>query len=327
MEYLMLVLGLVVLVKGADILVDGSSALAKKLGVSALVIGLTIVAFGTSAPELFVNIIASVSNNNDVALGNIIGSNIANLLLILGIASIIMEMKVQHSTTWKEIPFSLLAVLALAVFTNKSIIDGISGVDGVTRGNGIILLLFFAIFLYYAFTMAKQDKTNLAGAIESAKENVAIKNRSYPVITLMIAGGLLALYFGGQWTVDGAVKIAQNFGLSQYLISATIIAVGTSLPELVTTIIAARRKEADLAVGNIVGSNIFNIFFVLGLSSTMSPIIAKTAINFDIYFLLGITALLFIFLFFGRRHILEKWHGAAFLGLYIVYLGFIVVRG
>lgn len=328
MEYILLILGIGLLIKSADILVDGASSLSKKLGVSTLVIGLTVVAFGTSAPELFVNIFASISDNNDIALGNIVGSNIANTLLILGIAAMLMHIKVQHSTTWKEIPFSVLAIFALAVFTNKSLIDNIDGANGITRGNGIILLLFFIIFMIYAFNMAKNDKTSLAGKVEEViRGQPKIQSRSYPIISMMIGGGLFGLYLGGQWTVDGAVTIAKNIGISQYLISATIIAIGTSLPELVATVVAARKRESDLAVGNIIGSNIFNIFFVLGVSSIISPIITFTSVNTDIIFLLIITVLLFIFLYGGKRHSLEKWHGISLLALYAGYLAYIVLRG
>jgi cation:H+ antiporter len=329
MQYVLLFIGIALLIKSADYLVDGSAALAKKLGISALVIGLTIVAFGTSAPELFVNIIASVSNNNDVVLGNIIGSNIANTLLILGFAALLMSVKVKHSTTWKEIPFSLLAVIALAVFTNKSTIDSITGVDGITRGNGLILILFFLIFLYYAFNMAINDKVTLTDKITEKilKEEPTVKEHSYPIIALLITSGFIGLYFGGKFTVESAVSIATGLGISQYLISATIIAVGTSLPELVTTIIAATKKEADLAIGNAIGSNIFNIFFVLGVSSIVSPVIVTKTVNLDVFFLFSVTILLFIFLYFGKRHLLEKWHGISLITLYFSYITFIVIRG
>lgn len=328
MEYILLIVGIAILIKSADLLVDGASSLAKKLGISALVIGLTVVAFGTSAPELFVNIFASVGNNNDVALGNILGSNIANTLLILGVAAIMMHVKVHHSTTWKEIPFSLLAILALAVFTNKSFIDSIDGANGITRGNGFILLLFFSIFLIYTYGMAKSDRVSLAGRVEEVlQEKPKIKVHSYPMIALLIIGGLVGLYLGGTWTVDSAVQIAQSLGISQYLISATIIAIGTSLPELVTTIVAARKRESDLAVGNIIGSNIFNILFVLGVSSVISPIISSTSVNTDTFFLLLITCILFIFLYMGKKHILQKWQGITMLLMYAGYIGFIVIRG
>jgi cation:H+ antiporter len=332
MLYIQLFAGIILLIKSADFLVDGSAALAKKLGISTLVIGLTIVAFGTSAPELFVNIIASVSNNNDVVLGNIIGSNIANTLLILGAASLIMPVKMKHSTTWKEIPFSLLAVLALAVFANKSFLDGLQAADGITRGNGITLILFFIIFLFYALNMALSDKVSVKEQVQEQigklhPEEQEIKEHPNWKITILILGGLIGLYFGGNFTVNSAVDIATSLGISQFLISATIIAIGTSLPELVTTIIAATKQEADLAVGNVVGSNIFNILFVLGITATVSPVLISRTINTDIFFLIFISILLFVFLFLGKKHILQKWQGLIFILMYVSYITYIVLRG
>ncbi len=318
--YTLFVLGFFLLIKGADYLVEGASSLAKRLGVSTLVIGLTVVAFGTSTPELVVNIIAAIQGSGDIALGNIIGSNMANLLLILGIAALITELKVQHSTVWKEIPFSFLAALVLLVFSSVAFLDN-SGIKHILRFEGITLLLFFAIFLYYVIGLAKRN----AGQMED--EKLIVKREPAWKISLMIVGGLVALYFGGEWIVSGAVGIARQLHLSELLISSTIIAIGTSLPELVTSVTAALKKDTDLAVGNVIGSNIFNIFWILGVTSIIRPIQLSVPAVTDIALLMAATTLLFAFMFVGGRHQLDRWQGGVFIALYVAYLVFLVVRG
>lgn len=317
LEYLILIAGIALLVKGADYLVEGSSSLAKRWGVPSLVIGLTIVAFGTSMPELIVNVIAAVKGTADVAFGNIIGSNIANTLLILGIAAAISGLRVQRSTTWKEIPFSFLAAALLLLFALVPLLDGIE-INALLRTEGIALLLIFSIFLYYVFELAKKNKT------EMEDPQLQIKKHSGTLITAMITGGLIALYFGGRWTVNSAVTIARTLGMSEFAIAATVVAVGTSLPELVTTITAARKKDADIAVGNIVGSNIFNILWVLGLTATIRPMPFPTGAVIDLTILLGVTLLTFLFIYFGKKHELERWQGYTFIALYAAYVIYLV---
>ena len=319
-EYILFVIGIILLLKGADYLVDGASALAKKLRVPTLVIGLTIVAFGTSMPELVVNIIAALKGSGDIAFGNIVGSNIFNILLILGVASVMRNLKVQHSTTWKEIPFSLLAVVVLFVFAGKLFLDKLN-IHSILRVEGIILVLFFIIFLYYVFELARRNKNKLED------NKLEIKKLSHWKIWLYILGGLVALYFGGKWTVDGAVSLARLIGISEYLISLTIVAGGTSLPELVTSVIAARKGDADLAIGNIVGSNIFNIFWILGVSAIITPIILPAFAIADLVVLLGTTLLLFLFMFIGKKHELERWQGVIFILLYVAYVYYLIIRG
>jgi cation:H+ antiporter len=320
-EYLLLAIGIVLLIKGADFLVDGSSALAKKFGIPTLIIGLTIVAFGTSMPELVINVIAAIKGNGNIAFGNVIGSNIANILLILGITSIITKIKVQHSTVWREIPFSLIAAIILFVFASNYLpIDNSQKALSVTEG--IILLLFFSVFLYYVFEMARKGKNK-----ELRDEKIEIKKLSSLMIAAYIIGGLIALYFGGKFTVEGAIALARFFGMSEYFISLTIVAIGTSLPELITSIIAAIKKDDDLAVGNVVGSNIFNIFLVLGVSALINPIIIPATAIFDLSVLLITTTLLFLFMFVGTKHELKKWQGIAFIGLYVAYIIFLLIRG
>ncbi len=317
--YLLFIIGIALLMKGADYLINGSSSLAKKYGVPTLVIGLTIVAFGTSLPELVVNIFAGLKGESDVALGNIIGSNIANLLLILGISALIcpVPMKVQSSTTWKEIPFSLLAAVVLFIFASSFLTKTNPAVLNIS--SGLILLCFFVVFLFYVVSMSLKKKEK--------DKKLEIQKHSNFVIFLMIVGGLAMLYFGGKWVVNGAVGVARLMGFSEYLISATIVAVGTSLPELVTSIVAARKKDVDLAVGNVVGSNIFNIFFILGITALITPLIVPAAIFYDIVILMAITFLLFIFMFVGKRHVLEKWQGVLFLVLYVMYVAMLVIKG
>lgn len=319
----MLLWWLAFLIKGADFLVDGASAIAKKYGISSAIIGLTIVAFGTSMPELVVNVFGALEGNSGIAFGNIIGSNIANILLVLGVTGIITTLKVQKITIWKEIPFSLLAVVVLLIFASLSFIDGTESFE-LLRSWGMILLAFFVIFLYYAYDSVKASK-------QIDEEDIQIKGPidSLPVrkASLFILWGLVALYIGGTWTVDGAIVIAKHFGLSDFLISATVIALWTSLPELVTSVVAARKGNVDLAVGNIVGSNIFNIFWILGVTAVITPIDFPAWAHADLFFLLSITLFLFATMFIGRKHELQKRQSFLFVILYIAYITFVIWRG
>ena len=312
--------GFVLLIKGSDALVEGASSLARKLGISTLVIGLTIVAFGTSAPELVVNLLASFEGNVDIAIGNIVGSNIANILLILGVAAIIHPLTVQRGTVWKEIPFSLLAIVVLFIMASDRFFSGT--IESVlTRGDGLVLLGFFLIFMYYVFGVATQNSSEAENAEDS------IKNLSQTKAIFMIIGGLVGLVLGGKWIVDGAVAFATIFGVSQSLIGLTIIAVGTSLPELATSVVAALKKQSDIAVGNAVGSGIFNVFWILGISATISPLPFAEVLGFDMLVAVGATLLLFLSLFVGKKQALDRWQGVAFVTLYVVYLGYLVLRG
>jgi cation:H+ antiporter len=310
LTYILFVIGFIFLIKGADFLVDGASSIAKKLKISTLVIGLTIVSFGTSAPELVVNIISAVQGQGDLAIGNIIGSNISNILLILGVSAIICALRVGKGTIWKEIPLSLLAILIIFVLSNDGIIDGL-GFSALTRIDGIILLAFFIIFIYYTFGIAKVQ------GIERDKSIKIYKNR---ISILMIIAGLAGLALGGKWIVEGAVKIATELGVSEAVIGLTVVAIGTSLPELATSAVAAYKKRVDIAVGNVVGSNIFNLFWILGVTSTIKPIEFAPILNRDIIVCIIATFLLFAFMFLGKKRELEKWQGGVFLGLYIAYL-------
>ncbi len=324
-----LILGLCLLVKGADWLVDGAAALARKVGVSDLTIGLTIVAFGTSMPELVVNVMSSVTGANDIAIGNVIGSNIANILLILGIAATITNIAVQRSTVWNEIPLALLAVLLVVIMANDRIVDGYA-VSELSRSDGLALIAFFLIFLWYISKMQKAEK-------DDDQEKTA--KRSVPASAGLILAGLLLLITGGKLTVDGAVTIASSLGLSQAFIGLTVVAVGTSLPELATSVIAARKGKADIAVGNVVGSNIFNVFWILGVSAIIKPLTFAPALNLDVLVAILATVVLFFAVHTGyvhhrlifwkqrQNHVVERADGIVMLLLYAAYIGYLAWRG
>jgi cation:H+ antiporter len=314
--YILFVIGFVLLIKGADLLVDGSASIAKKLKISNIVIGLTIVAFGTSMPELIVNLFASAQGNTEIAIGNVLGSNISNILLILGISAIIYPLAAKKNTVLKEIPFSLLAALVVGFTANDIFFDG-NAFSAITRIDGLIFLSFFAIFVYYTFGIAK--------ITEDVPQPEEVKAYSYLKSIIYIALGLTGLIFGGKWIVDGAVAIATSFGLSQSLIGLTIVAIGTSLPELATSAIAAYKKQADIAIGNIVGSNIFNIFWILGVSSLIRPLPFDPAANIDIIMTILASLILFIVMYVGKRHLIERWQGVIMVLMYLGYVSFLVM--
>lgn len=320
LEIFLFIIGFFFLIKGADYLVEGSSSLAKRLGVPSLVIGLTVVAFGTSMPELLVSVFSALEGVTEVAIGNVVGSNIANILLILGFTAIICPLKIQHNTVWREIPFSLMAVFILAVVANDLLIDKIT-FSSITRTDGILMLFFFLLFLYYVFEMAREKSFQLRD------RKLEIEERNNYRIFLMIVLGMGGLFLGGKWVVEGAAFIAEQAGLSRFLISATVVALGTSLPELVTAVVSAIKKDVDLAVGGIVGSNIFNIFWILGITSIISPIALPSFVNFDLIFLMASTILLFSFMFVGRKEEMDRWQGFLFLMLYMAYIILIIIRG
>lgn len=324
-----IIAGLVLLVKGADWLVEGGGAIARKLGVSELAIGLTVVAFGTSMPELTVNIISSFQGANDLAIGNVVGSNIANILLILGITAIIKNIDVQNSTVWKEIPLSLLAAILLLVMANDHIVDKYP-VSELSRSDGLAFLSFFIIFIWYTFGMAKKEMMN--GHEHEEKKGTLLS------VGMLIAG-IAMLILGGKLAVDGAVSIATLLGVSQAVIGLTVIALGTSLPELATSVVAATKGKSDIAVGNIIGSNIFNIFWILGISAVVRPLTFEPALNTDIIMAILATITLFFAVHTGylnkrllfwkqhEHHVIERFDGIIMLCMYVMYIGVIVWRG
>lgn len=324
LSLILFIVGFVLLIKGADILVDGASSIAKKFGVSALFIGLTIVAFGTSAPELIVSVLASLKGSSDIALGNIIGSNIANSLLILGISAIIAPIFIKGSTITKEIPFSFLAVLAVSIMVNDYFLDGTIA-NSLGRIDGLILILFFCIFIFYTFGI-NREKEGMIEKIENEFEKKSKEYKTYVSVTMILAG-LAGLALGGKWIVDGALVIAEIFGFSESLVGLTIVAVGTSLPELATSAMAALKGEKDIAIGNVVGSNIFNFLWVLGLSAIIAPISFNLALNVDLAILLFITIILYFLIFTGKKWVLTRREGIILVGIYILYIIYLFYRG
>lgn len=315
LNLLLLLAGFAALIFGATKLVEAASSIAVKLGIPNIVIGLTIVAFGTSAPELVVNLMAAASGSTEVVIGNVLGSNIFNILGILGIAAIIYPLTVKSSTTWLEIPLSLLAALCVLIVSADIFLDD-APINLVSRSEGIVLLLFFAIFLVYNLMLSKSSGT---------EEAMETKDYSTGKAVLFIILGLAGLIIGGKFIVDNAVVIAQSIGLSERIIGLTVISIGTSLPELATSIVAVRKKNSDIAIGNVVGSNIFNIFFILGVSTTVTPVPLNEGSILDILVNIGASLLLFIFIFTGKGRKVERWEGVLLLALYIIYVTYLIM--
>lgn len=326
LTFIFLIIGLYILLRGADLLVDGAASLAKKFNIAPMIIGLTIIAFGTSAPELLVSIVSSTRGANDLALGNIFGSNIANILLILGVTATISPIHIPHNTIWKEIPFTLLGAVVVTILGIREQIDGfelnsinLNSTDTINTigvSGGMILLLFFVIFMYYTFSISKNSQDEIT------------EIRSLPIkkSILFIIVGLAGLAIGSYLLVENAVNIASELGLAQGFIGLTIVALGTSLPELVTSVNAARKGHSELAVGNVVGSNIFNIFLILGLTSIINPIPITGQNLADILALLAVTVFMFILIFIFTARKVGKIEGYMMLGTYGFYLYYIFIR-
>ena len=306
----LLIVGFVVLILGADWLVSGASGLAKRLNVPDLVIGLTVVAFDTSAPELMVNLMAAFNNESEIALTNILGSNTINTFIILGISALIYPIKSQKSSRQYEIPWSMFAGLIILVMGTECF--GLCGGDAIiSRLDGVVLLLIFSLFMYYTLKMAKNNTEN--------QEEGFLPMKIWKAV-LLIAVGLVALVVGGKVIVINAVSIAQAFGVSQAVIGVTVVALGTSLPELATSAIAAFKKNPDLAIGNVIGSNIFNVFFVLGISAVIRPLPSYSNLWIDASLAALGSLLLLLFVSTNRHKELKRWQGAFFLACYGVYL-------
>lgn len=319
LNFFLFVVGFLILIKGADWLVIGSSCIAKKNNISDLVVGLTIVSMGTSMPELLVNILASSKDASEIAVGNILGSNIANILLILGITSFMYPIKVKQSTFNKEIPFSIVALLLVGLVANISFFDNQD--NSITHLDGLFLIVFFGLFIAYIIGLAKTGRPDLLDEIPDAEMNNG-------KAALYIILGVIGLFFGGKWVVDGAIEIARLFQLSEAFIGLTIVAIGTSLPELVTSAMAAYRKNTDIAMANVIGSNIFNLLWVLGVSAIISPLNYQPSLNTDMVILLFASALILIGLKNGKpKNQIGKTTGILFLIIYVAYLCFLIYRG
>jgi cation:H+ antiporter len=317
--------GIVLLIKGADYFVESSSRIAAELGVSSLFIGLTLVAFGTSAPEAAVSIQAAARGAGDISFGNIIGSNIANIGLVLGVSALILPVKISKSTLNKELPFIILATAALFLMSFDSVIDGVN-VNELSRSEGLILLIFFLIFIEYTVTMAKADRINFKSA-----ENKPSGEKNKIARDFVIAGiSLAAIVYGGDMVVHSGISLADSLGVSDTFIAVTMIALGTSLPELVTSIMAVIKKKDDIALGNIIGSCIFNILFVLGTSIAVKPFAVRESFMGDMGFNFIVLILLFVFAInFGRKSRVNKIsraEGGIFLLIYLGYMVFNFIR-
>ena len=319
MSYLLLIVGFALLIVGADYFVKGASAISTILRVPPILIGLTIVSFGTSSPEATVSIIAALNGNDDVSLGNVLGSNLFNTLFVLGVTAFLAPLVVKSQTLRKEIPFSFLASITLIVLTADIYLQNFAE-NSLTRSDGIILLLIFAVFLYYIFELARKSRNEID---ESPPQNEE-KDPSWLKNGLFTLGGLGAIVLGGDLVVQNSTNIALSLGMSEALVGLTIVAVGTSLPELVTSVVAALKKESEIALGNIIGSNIFNILFVLGASATISPIGMNSALFTDMFVLIVFTIIVLIF---ALTHFTIGKREGLFLAIsYVVYMVFIILR-
>ena len=308
------VVGFIPLILGANWLVNGASAVAKRKNISNLVIGLTIVAFGTSSPELIVNLMAASAGNSGFSFGNVLGSNIINILIILGLSTLIYPMAVKSPTIWIEIPLCLLSALLLVVMAGDQWLDA-APTGAISRSDGLILLGFFAVFLYYSWFARKR--------VDESPQ-ISIKQIGTRKSWLLITTGMILLAGGGQLIVFFAEKFAVEYNISERIIGLTILSIGTSLPELSTSIIAAIKKNADISIGNIIGSNLFNTFLILGASATIQPIKIETGANVDLWTNVLATILVFVFVFTRRGRMIDRLEGGLMVLVYAVYLYYIL---
>lgn len=313
LSVVLIIIGFVLLIVGADVLVDGSSGIAKKFHIPEIIIGLTIVSIGTSMPELFVSITSALDGYSDMAIGNIIGSNLCNLLLILGLSATIKPVIFQKETRLYEIPMCLLVTIVLMYFCNSQ--------GGISRLEAVILLVLFCAFIGYTIYMGrKESKKEIVEIQTEEKKNSILKNIVFVLL------GIFSLKFGGDLVVDNAVNVARYFNWSEKLISLTILAVGTSLPELVTSVTAAVKGNSDIAIGNIIGSNIFNILLIIGVSAFITPITYNFSYNFDFSVLIASSIILAIFPFIPPKDKMSRFNGIVYLFIYVAYLTILFVK-
>lgn len=319
LPYILLIIGFAGLVKGADWLVDGASSIAHRFGVSHLVIGLTIVSFGTSLPEIMVTILSVSAGNTDLAVGNVLGSNIANILLVLGVTAVITPVVAERNTVWKEIPVCLGSAILLGFVANDALFESETTASVISRVDGLVFLVVLSLFLYYLLEIIR----NQPRPDEDEEEDETWFGSGIRIVV-----GLIILTIGGKLVKDGAIDLAIAWGMSEQVIGLTIVAIGTSLPELATSVIAALRKNPGIALGNVVGSNIFNILLVLGIGSQIAPLPLQDGANFDIAIVIGVTVALFVTMFIGipRRQV-SRWEGIIFVVGYIAYITYTVVNG
>ena len=319
MNILLLIGGLILILLGANGLTDGAASVAKRFRIPPIVIGLTIVAFGTSAPELTVSVSSALKGSADIAIGNVVGSNIFNTLMIVGCTALFAPIVITRNTLRKEIPLCILSSIVLLICANDAFLDK-APENILNRVDGLLLLCFFLIFMGYTFAIASKPVTMEQQAEHPViEEETEIKSLPWWQSILYIIGGLAALIYGGQLFVDGATGIARNLGVSESIIGLTLVAGGTSLPELATSIVAALKKNPEIAIGNVIGSNLFNIFFVLGCSASITPLRFSGITNFDLFTLVGSGILLWLFgLFFAKRTI-TRIEGGIMILCYVAY--------
>lgn len=316
LNVLFLLIGLVLILVGANALTDGASAVARNFKISPLVIGLTIVAFGTSAPELTVSVVSSLNGSAELSIGNVVGSNIFNILMIVGVTAMVVPISVTKGTLSKEIPLAVLSSIVLLIFANDVFLK--SGSSNVlSRADGLVLLCFFMIFLGYTFAIAHNG-------VENVQED--IRPMPFWKASLYIIGGLAGLIYGGQLFVDSSSEIARMLGVGESIIGLTLVAMGTSLPELATSVVAALKKSPEMAIGNVIGSNLFNVFFVLGVSASISPLPLGGITNFDLFYLLGSSVLLFLVSLLYKERTITRVEGLVMILAYVFYTGYLIYQ-
>ncbi len=318
MEYLLFIVGFAVLVLSAEALIRAASAIATRFGLPEILIGLTLLSIGTSLPELLVNIFANMNGNADLAIGNVLGSNIANVLLVLGCAAIVRPLPIRDATLFSEIPFSLSAAFLVGFVANAHLLGSETGLI-ISRIDGLLLIGFFCLFLVYIFQVWGDQHESVTSVIEH--------DFSVPKSILALVGGSIGLAIGASWVVDGALATSALLGVSESFVGLTIVAIGTSLPELVTCVMAARRGNTDLAIGNAIGSNIFNLLWVLGLGAIIRPMPFDRVSNIDITMIVASSTLLLLAIAVGRKYLVDRKEGTAFVIAYLIYLAILIERG
>jgi cation:H+ antiporter len=316
MVYILFVIGFVLLIVGANVLVDGASSIGRRINLSPLVIGFTIVALGTSLPELLINIFASVRGQSELAITNVLGSNIMNTLFIIGVSALLFPLVPGRRSMFTLVPISLLSAAMLMLFANTHLFAS-ANTPAIDRIEGIIFLLFIVLYLLYSYFFSRSES-------ELVPDSISIYSPLRSI--LMILTGVLGLYYGGSWVVDGAVVIAANFGMSDALVGITIIAVATSLPELVTSVIAALKKNSGIALGNALGSNIFNVFLVLGISAIIRPLPFKSMLNIDLWVMLLANLVVALFVIAGKGNKINRTEGALMMLIYLTYILWLVMN-
>lgn len=321
MTVILMLVGLALLLVGANYLTEGSSAIAKRFGISEFVIGLTIVAIGTSAPEFVVSLISTANGKTDIAIGNVLGSNLFNTLMILGVTALIQPIRIENNTLTRDIPFGLLAAAVLAICGLDVWLNGSEGV--ITRSEGLLMLCFWIVFMVYSFMTAKRDN-----ALDEVQPSDATETAQHPIWLeiIMIVGGLAGLIYGGDLFLEYAVIFARDMGMSEAVIAVTLMAGGTSMPELITCVIAAAKKRGQLALGNVIGSNISNIFLILGTCASVSPLQLGNILPIDLIILTAASLIIAVTAFTFRRNELDRAEGVLFVLMYIGYVVYLLIR-